>query len=170
MNAILKKMVIGIIIVTLLAVCCSCTEFNEPYSFGDMENFLNAQKEDVQTITDFLLKLEYDNVQISDMNGKFFANHHSFDINEANTQESIKKLFEKGCLFIGKDVKENSVYFRMWHRIRGSVECGLSYAIEKERIPTVQFQTELVSFDDDGWYYYVADYEEWRSHNTSKNN
>ncbi len=29
-------------------------------------------------------------------------------------------------------------------------------------MPEVQYATEFTPVSDDGWYYYVADYNEWR--------
>ena len=48
----------------------------------------------------------------------------------------------------------------------GDADAGLLYAIENDekKLPTTQYLTELQPLQTTAWYYYVADYEEWRNH------
>ncbi len=48
----------------------------------------------------------------------------------------------------------------------GDADAGLLYAIENDekKLPTKQYLTELQPLQTTAWYYYVADYEEWRIH------
>ncbi len=48
----------------------------------------------------------------------------------------------------------------------GDADAGLLYAIENDekKLPTKQYLTELQPLQTTAWYYYVADYEEWRNH------
>jgi hypothetical protein len=35
---------------------------------------------------------------------------------------------------------------------------------DEKKLPTTQYLTELQPLQTTAWYYYVADYEEWRNH------
>ena len=41
---------------------------------------------------------------------------------------------------------------------------GIAYSINEEE-PTIEYLTNLVPLSEAGWYFYEADYNEWRLHN-----
>ena len=44
---------------------------------------------------------------------------------------------------------------------------GIAYSINKTDKPVIEFLTELEQLSENGWYYYKADYNEWRTTNSA---
>lgn len=53
----------------------------------------------------------------------------------------------------------------MWNRL-SDVACGIAYSIDGKEID-IEYLTESVPLSEENWYYYVADFNEWRVRNTS---
>ena len=170
MNTIMKKTVVVILIFVMVSLFCSCNEFSDPPTVDDIEGFFTENEGYIQTVADYLLHIEYDYAYLyrEDGGSRFLSNREYHEIEDVKTRESIKELFNKGCLFIGKEEELNSLHFRIWSKTNGNIDCGLSHDIKYEDEPKVQFQTELVPLNKDGWYYYLAEYEKWRSQHSDR--
>jgi hypothetical protein len=42
------------------------------------------------------------------------------------------------------------------------VGCGVACAINDQDLPDIQYVTELLPMENEGWYYYVSDFNQWR--------
>ena len=56
----------------------------------------------------------------------------------------------------------NTIVLNQWAGL-ADIGCGIAYSINGTDAPKVQFMTVLVPLSEDGWYYYVDDYNEWRN-------
>ncbi len=88
---------------------------------------------------------------------------------EGNAAEHISALFNAGCKSIGmsgsantNSNSPNSIYFRMWSATVRDTDCGIAVSKDEGGTPKTEFMTKLSPISDDGWYYYISDYEDWR--------
>ena len=88
---------------------------------------------------------------------------------EGDDAEHISALFKASCKSIGmsgsaniNSNSPNSIYYRMWTATAKDIDCGIAISKDEGGTPKTEFMTELSPISDDGWYYYVSDYEEWR--------
>lgn len=88
---------------------------------------------------------------------------------EGDAAKHISALFKAGCKSIGmsgsantNSNSPNSIYYRMWSATAKDIDCGIAVSKDGGGTPKTEFMTELSPISDDGWYYYVSDYEDWR--------
>ena len=60
---------------------------------------------------------------------------------------------------------DNTIYLLQWTGLQ-DISCGIAYTINKVDLPQVIYTTQLLPLSNEGWYYYVADYELWRNQNS----
>lgn len=88
---------------------------------------------------------------------------------ETTAAEDISALFNAGCKSIGmsgsaniNSSSPNSIYYRMWSATIYDIDCGIAVSKDEGGTPKTEFMTKLSPISDDGWYYYISDYEDWR--------
>ena len=86
------------------------------------------------------------------------------EISDESVIAALKHLRENGYTGINK--YRNTIEFRVWEGIR-DVSCGIAYLIEDDKIE-IQYVTETEPLPEDGWFYYVTDYEEARIRRTEE--
>ena len=83
----------------------------------------------------------------------------SVHIDDATVVSALQQLKARGYRFFSKD--GNTICFGIWARLQ-DVGCGIAFSMDGEAI-SVQYLTEAVPLSEDGWYYYVDDFNEWRT-------
>ena len=149
----------------ILLICCvllpGCSS-SAPKA-TDISASLAGNRTDYEIVADYLCKLDYDYAFISSQDGQCFYGLEFHVIESDKVQASIKHLWRNGCEFICKDAENGNqtIWFQLWHRTRGSLDCGLACTMNGRGVPQAEFQTyceEIAS----GWYYYYSDYEAYR--------
>ncbi len=162
---ILKKSLLAVLLsMALLLVGCGFRY--DPPSAEDANVFLAQNREDINIIVDYLKELEYDSAFVDKDNGEIFYEFKYHTIESKDVKTGIRHLWSSGCEHISIRKKDNTIYFEIWSRTMGDVACGISCTIDGNVYPKVEFQTECEPISD-GWFYYYADYEEYRA-NRSK--
>lgn len=129
-----------------------------------MENLLQQDEEDFETIVDYLNGLEYEYININkqDINKAIMftgANSSQQDIESEIVIKSIKRILKKRNF--KRIVKnDNTVYFEKWVFVEKSR--GLAFVSNNEQKPVVEYLVKSKKLTVDGWYYYESDYEKWR--------
>ena len=115
----------------------------------------------INTVRDYLLVLEYDEVYIPDTNekGTMFVGLGNGDINigDETVVGAISRLWGKGYSVIEKN--NNTISFQRWSNLDNGI--GLAYSITGGE-PTLQFLTKLEPLNEPNWYYYEEDFNEWK--------
>ena len=130
-----------------------------------MEKIFKRDNSDIVLITDFLLDADYPLISIrgSDFKGGMMftgANTRNVKIEDDAVVKALNRLFQKqGYREIGKN--DNTIYFQKWAMFEENR--GIAYSVHKEDKPAIEFLTELERLSENGWYYYKADYNEWRN-------
>lgn len=119
---------------------------------------------EIQTIVDFMVDSGYEDVYIMDASGEITADLEKITLTDETVLEAISALISDGNYYsISKS--GNTIHFVQWWGIK-DINCGVAYSINHTDPPEVQFCTTLTPLIEPGWYYYVADYEKWRSSRT----
>ena len=59
----------------------------------------------------------------------------------------------------------NTIEFQQWSGLL-DIGCGIAYTVNGTDAPEIQFATKLIPISEDGWFYYIYDYNEWREQRT----
>lgn len=149
----------------IIVICCilfsGCS--SKAPKAADMSASLVGNRADYKIVADYLRELDYDHAFISSSDGHCFYGLKFHFIESDEVRTSIENLWRNGCERICKDAENGNqtIWFQLWHRTRGSLDCGLACTINGRGLPQAEFQTyceEIAS----GWFYYFSDYEEYR--------
>ena len=156
---------IWIILVAIIATfISSLTNANTPPSVNDVYEKFSENKESIQIIIDFMLEIDSDDVLIIYEDKEVMIDFVRYPIVDEQLLQALKQLEEAGYKekLIGRT--ENTISITQWIG-QQDISCGIAYSIDKVSIPDLQFGTQLEALKDEGWYYYVEDYNEWRVRN-----
>lgn len=148
----------------LLSGTCGCAvlERNPPF-VSEVQAIFERDKESLLLVTDYFINAGYTDLYINDDCETALADLDKIHINDAATISAFKQLRSKGYEFFSK--KGNTISFGIWSRFR-DVGCGIAYSIDGAEI-SVEYMAESAPLSEDGWYYYVDDFNEWRAQNDS---
>lgn len=164
MNKHISPVLLCIVALLLTLFFSSCKQKSQP-SLDEIYREFQENQGDFQQIANYFSSVKYESIFIDSDDEFFWADFHEypFDEMDAKVYNAINYLFkEKGYLGISKSNIQLGVEFRMWTDNR-SIDCGVIYAVHNDTEPQPEFVVELVPLPEEGWYYYVSDYNKWRS-------
>lgn len=150
-------MVLGLIVALLIGF----KDFNSPPSTISVQNRYKEHSDDIQIIVDYLSSTDYEDVYITDNNGTMLAELEIILVEDSTFSNAID------CI-IGNRVYQhinkngNTISFLQWKGIR-DIGCGIAYTINGIDTPEIEFATKIIPLSDEGWFYYVSDYNAWRN-------
>lgn len=156
--------IFGIIIAAIISLFSGCSKLSDtPPSLDEVTSIFLNNREDFETITNYLIDLNINYIAIFDPKATL-AGHGDITINNETAREAMERLVSKRIL---KKVFKNgnTIEFILWESFY-DMGCGLAYTIDCRVKPNIQYLTELELINDDGWYYYVDDYNTWRVNNS----
>lgn len=152
------------LIMSICSILIGCS--SEPPDVVFVEEHFRNNQEDIQTVVDFILSTEYSSVIIDTTDGTMLADLETVEINKENVNGAIKRL-------LGETLGDSRQYYSIYRSLNTiklsqwenahDCGCGVAYAIYDGVAPVIQYCTELVPLSEDGWYYYVDDYNAWRT-------
>lgn len=74
---------------------------------------------------------------------------------------AVNTIIDKG-LYRNINKNGDTISLLQWTGLR-DIGCGIACTINGENTPEIEFVTQLVPMSDNGWYYYVSDYNVWRN-------
>lgn len=149
----------------VFVICCFSGCSTEPPAMNQVEKLFLKYESDFCTVSMFLTSLPAETAHISKDNGEIYIDRTDQIIEDPSIIDSLQHLWKAGCSSIYMNRANNSISFVLWRTgLVGDASAGLLYAIDtdEDNLPTTQFLTELQPMQTNAWYYYVADYEEWR--------
>ena len=158
-----KTVFLGVffLVCILALVALTYKSVDSPPSVESVQNHYHEHSEEIQIIIDFLLSMNYEDISIRDNDGLMLADLNVVAIDEHEVRIAIDGLLANRAFY--HIVKNgNTIYLLQWKGIR-DVGCGIAYSINGIDSPEIEYVTQLVPLSIDGWFYYVSDYEEWRS-------
>ena len=151
----------SLLIIFFLLVFSGCMLRNTPPDVTQIEEQFNIGYNDINTITNFLVNDSHKTIYIYDADGEMLADIEWKKIKDQSVVDALKN-FEDTYEFISISKEGNTIAFMMWKTFQ-EIDCGVAYSISGYAPPKVIYCTELVPLSEAGWYYYVADYNEWRN-------
>ena len=154
----MKKVLVLLLVFTLLLSGCSTSRGVPTYK--EAQRTFKENQAYVSLVVEYMCNTQYENIYISESNGIMQADLNHVRIEDSSVADIVRVLLESQTYeYISK--RGNTIYFPMGHNFH---ECssGIAFSINENRQPDVQFMTECISLEYQGWYYYVADYNLWR--------
>lgn len=161
MNVLRKFIFANLLIIFSLSIFSGCMLRSTPPDVTQIEEQFSANYEDIKTVSDFLINSGFKSIQISSSNGEMLGNHEEHAITDKSVIGALENL-ENIYKSISISKYNTTIEFVLWTRFR-DVGCGVAYSSIENILPGVDYCTELVPLSEPGWYYYVADYNEWRN-------
>lgn len=144
----------------------SCKNANTPPAVAKIKNLFEENQNDINIVVDFMVKSGYESIHITNASSTFWADFQDYTFEDTDVIKSVNRLIENK-LFRGIYKEKNTIYLWQWQGI-SDISCGLALSINKTDLPEIYALTELVPLEANGWYYYVADYELWRTNKTAE--
>lgn len=165
----IKKLVI---ILLLLGIICGllagCEEIYTPPSAEELEQCLLENYADIQTVISFALRSEYETIYISDTTGLMCVDDYDrfidVPIEDKTVFAAVKRLLGNNTYsYIAIDKDDNRVKLKQWSRVYDEASCGIVFSINGIDKPEVDYCTYMTPLSEDGWYYYLCEYNKWRA-------
>lgn len=122
-----------------------------------IEWYFNRDKEEIIRITDYFVSMK-SNVSFNSVD--FKSKNYKYFIKDQKVVDDLKALFEeKGYEVIG--INNNTVYFQKWSR-GSDLGIGVAYLADLDDKIGLEFLVKLEPLLEKNWYFYEADYNEWR--------
>ena len=150
----------------ILAFCCFSGCDTQPPTVNQVEHQYLEYESDFRTVQNYLTSLQADSVYITNTSGNVLIDLSDRRIDDPLVVNSLQQLWKAGCSSIYMNRLDNSISFVLWKTaLIGDAEAGVLYAIDSDgsKLPATQYLTELQPLSKKSWYYYIADYEKWRS-------
>lgn len=162
----MKRMIKAIALIFVLAalVCMSfgCS-YTEPSSKEAAEKHLKHDFDDLTYMVQWLQDMEQPYVAFCRT-----WDHALIGLDKVPIDEEIapvvKRLLKEYELIV-MDAETNRIQFEFWTSVHDQ-GCGLLYALEQTKQPTVEYMTQREPLSVEGWYYYFTDFNEWRVEQT----
>jgi len=150
-----------VIISTIITSALLINVWLDPYYRPDkdkMEKYFKRDKDDIVLIAEYFADSNSESFHLTDLN--FHSTNYNKTINDEKVVKAFTQLFEKrGYSVISKN--GNTIYFQKWTR-GADLGIGIAYSINGEDKPILDFLTKLEPLSEKNWYFYEADYNEWR--------
>ncbi len=166
----IKKSTKWILMAVFVIIIVASITFGIVFTYGQpdkekTEKCFQQDGSDLRLIADYLANSEYDFICIdaSDIKKEVMFTGHVTDdqkIDDKAVLKALKRLLKYGKY---KEVRKSydTVVFEKWHFFEQ--ERGIATPVDKEKLPVVEYLILSEPLSEKGWYYYQADYEEWRS-------
>jgi len=155
-----------IISISLVLICVyfkSCSSI--PPGMRSVERQLERNYDDIMIIVDYMIASKYESISIDDTDGWIWADFKDIKIKDEAVLKSVKNLIDENE-YISIYKNNNTIEFAQWEPFVIDKGCGIAYSIDNITVPDVQYAVKMLPLEKAGWYYYVDDYNEWRSENS----
>lgn len=156
-----KWIALILLLVVLGSILPACAGSDALLDTNRAQKILQDNHNDINIVTDFLSELDYCNVYIRDDGEYMQADLVDIYIDDSRVSEATKRLLDT---YVNINKIGNTIYLL---QVKGpDIGYGIAYSINGIDAPEVQHMTELTPLTEDGWFFYVSDYNTWRSNNT----
>ena len=161
-----QKRIIAIGLLILVLGLSACND-NHPQNDDEIDTAFEQDYVLIDYVTEYLLSLKEPWV---DIDCKRITIRHvgvsgkDMEFQSFGIEPVIAELADRGYKHIEK--KDNVVIFDIWRKsFHSEFESGFVYSIDDtDNLSSIEYLTYQRSLPKEKWYYYEADYNEWRTH------
>lgn len=150
----------SMVAVILSSLCIGCSGLNTPPDKNTVQQVFDDHYEDIMLLVSFMETSGYKDIIISDASGTIFADFSHLQIQDSDVGNAIEHLLKKGP-YIKIAKLDGTISMLQWTGLQ-DIGCGVLYSENIEESIDVEFVTELIPLSEEGWFYYVSDYNKWR--------
>ena len=159
----MKRFLAFFLSLLLLSGLCGCDFFDtNPPSPEEIQTIFQENRDDFLLVTEYLVGTGYTDISVNDDCTSAFANFKDIAIEDEAVVSALKKLSKNGCSSMSK--RGNTVHFCLWTRFNDA-GCGIAYSVDGKEI-SIEYMTQALPLSEEGWFYYVDDFNEWRANNS----
>ena len=137
-----------------------------------MESYFQSDKDYLLTIVEYFADVGFANISIRrplfpghvyPSNIHMLVGSYTIDIGDEDVIEAVYTLFRQGYGEISKG--GNIIVFQRWSNLDAGR--GIVYSINGNtpREDEINFLVEILPLSQEGWYFYIEDFNEWRRRN-----
>jgi hypothetical protein len=153
-------LILAVIALILIAVMVFLrTLFPTPLSKEATEKDFAKNRDNILLVTHYLINCQDDSVYIHNADSEEITN-----IEDLQVVDAIKTLFGKGYSLIAKN--GDTIHFQRSTRLM-DFQSGIAYSIDGSE-PQLPYLTKLDPLSDPNWYYYEADFNEFKKRDQSQ--
>lgn len=150
----------GILVSVFFLVVSGCNKQNPPYDATMAEELLSTYSDDINIVNKYLMNNSYNFIYINSDNGCAYADFEDIIIEDHSTNTAIHRLFNNAGV-ISIDLDDKTIDYTLWIGHHEN-SCGIAYSIGETDTPQIQYAVKFIPLSEQGWYYYLVDYNEWR--------
>lgn len=149
-------------LIVLTVFCSELSILSSPPSYSAVQKRFTNNWKNIETIEVYLTESRYSSIDISNFRcTKVFADFDHIDITDVAVRHAVRSLLLTGR-YKNISKSQNTIVIEQWSNI-GDIGCGIAYSIDSDAEPVIEYVTELQPLNEDGWYYYISDYNQWRT-------
>ncbi len=158
-----KQFVLYILAFAMLVSFCGCY-VQTPPGIADTEERFVVCYDYIMILVEYLISMEYAEAEIDctytlgKISVRDGTKYKEIKM-DATIKDAVKHL-RKEYEYISKS--GNTIIFCQWKRFNDT-SCGIAYSINGVSEPEVQYAVKLEPLNQMGWYYYVMDFNLWRT-------
>ena len=154
-----QKLFITIISLLIISTFSGCSTVPDR---EDVQQIYDQDQHYISVVVDYLSASEYKNITIRNASGYMVTKDGDVKIPDGDVLDAIHYLMSKqDYYYIGR--YEHTIKFEVWYRDLGQIACGFTCSTNDNKKPYIQYATELTPMDEEGWFYFVDDYNTWRT-------
>ena len=154
------KQLFAIMLVFFALVSISaCSALEDPPNIEIAQQYFQEHYEDLCHVAEYLQTI--DGKVYVDYRGRRLDNWYDVDIPD-DVLSCIKRLRgNRSRILISKN--DNTIRISLWLPTMRDASSGFAYSINGTDLPEVEHTVEMMPLDKRGWYYYIEDFNQWRS-------
>ena len=157
MKNLIKGVSLVLIISVLLIIC-----FSNPPNVSSIERCFESNYNDIQIVVKFMENSNYASISIKENDGTMRADLTTVTIEDKGVRDAVERLLGPYGDYHNIYKYRNTITISQWKGLT-DIGCGIAYSINETDTPYVEFATVLKPLNRAGWYYYVDDYNAWRT-------
>ena len=162
----------AILLVLLVMLFAGCSSYNTPPDVRSVQECFQNNRDNIQIIVDFMVYTGYADIYIENTDGTMLVDASGTiqngliekQIDDDMVVAAVSQLLENRE-YVGINKIGNTIEFQQWSGLL-DIGCGIAYTVNGTDAPEIQFATKLIPISEDGWFYYIYDYNEWREQRT----
>lgn len=159
-----KHYVIAFLVIAVISLALLIAKFpsiTTPPSVNTVQQCFDENRQDILLVVSFMKDLGFEDVYITDASKKALADFTTIKISDNEVGDAIQRLLGSNT-YVQISKMDETISFLQWAG-SSDIGCGIVYSQDIDESIDREFITELAPLSDECWFYYVSDYNAWRT-------